>query len=245
MNRNVVAIIVIAFIVLIVFYLSIGGAFDLGFWRQALPGLMENLAIAALAAFVFDSIIRHERQAKYKDANAKVSQLVLLVTNLFAHAILKYFGLLKEPERPAEDLNFEYAYDQLKAADISGCFLRELLRLNPEEKVAYITKFADLLNTRIKPLIESLEKVYPRPDPSLTYEWDSAVGTIEGSAMLPRAFIEANAGLGEKNRLTPDQLNLLVRLGHQLTDERLKGLLAGLISLADRARNNDLFVSFD
>jgi hypothetical protein len=145
MNRTVVATITVTFIVLIVSYLSIGGAFDVAFWREGLPGLMENLAIAALAAFVFDRIIKKERQAKYKDANAKLSQFVLLSTNLFANALLEYFGLIIRSQTPDAELDFEFAYDRLKAVDISDCFLSEVLKLRLEEKPAYIAKFADLL----------------------------------------------------------------------------------------------------
>jgi hypothetical protein len=245
MNRTVVVTIIVAFIVLIVAYLSIGGAFDLVFWREALPGLMENLAIAALAAFVFDSILKKQRQVKYKDANAKLSQSVLLQTNLFAYALLEYFGLVNRSQIPNADFNFEFAYDRLKAVDISACFLAEVLKLSPEEKLAYIAKFAELLKKRIRPLIESLEKVYPRPDASLTRDWELADATIDATAMLPTAFIEANAQLEAKSRLTPDQLNLLIEVGHPLADRVLKSLQTGLIHLADRARNNDLFVSFD
>jgi hypothetical protein len=56
MNRNIVATIAVVFILLIISYSAIGGQFNLEFWRAALPGLMENLTIAALAAFVFDSL---------------------------------------------------------------------------------------------------------------------------------------------------------------------------------------------
>jgi len=245
MNRTVVATIIVAFIVLIVSYLSIGGAFDLAFWREALPGLMENLAIAALAAFIFDSIIKKQRQAKYKDANAKLSQSILLQTNLFANALLEYFGLVDRSQTPNADLNYEFAYDRLKTVDISACFLAEVLKLRPEEKPAYIEKFADLLKARIKPLVESLEKVYPRPDASLTRDWEFANATIEATSMLPNAFIEANAEVEAKERLNADQLNLLIRIGHPLADRALKSLQTGLIHLADRARENDLFVSFD
>jgi len=245
MNHTVVVTIIVAFIVLIVSYLSIGGAFDLAFWREALPGLMENLTIAALAAFVFDSIIKKQRQAKYKDANAKLSQFVLLQTNLFANALLEHLGLVNRSQTPNADLNFEFAYDRLKVVDISACFLAEVLKLRPEEKAAYITKFSDLLKTRIEPLVKSLEKVYPRPDASLTRDWEFADATVEATSMLPKAFIEANAEVEAKDRLTPEQLNLLTRVGYPLADRALKSLQTGLIHLADRARNNDLFVSFD
>jgi hypothetical protein len=245
MNRTVVATITVAFVILIASYLAIGGAFDQSFWHEALPGLMENLAIAALAAFVFDSIIKKQRQTKYKDANAKLSQSVLLQANLFAYALLEYFGLIDQSQIPKGDLNFECAYERLKSADISGRFLAEVLRLSPEEKPDYIAKFATLLETRTKPLVETLEKVYPRPDSALTRDWESVHAAIEATSMLPKTVLEANMQVEAKDRLTSEQLNLVIKVGHPFADRKLKTLKAGLVQLSDRARKNDLFVSFD
>lgn len=143
------------------------------------------------------------------------------------------------------EVDYEFAYDQLKGADIAGCFLSEVLKLAPEEKPAYIKEFAELLRKRITSLNKSLEKVYPRPDASLIHDWELADVTVEASAMLPSAFIEANTTLEQKDRLTPAQLNLLIEIGNPLAERALKSLQAGLINLADRARENELFVSFD
>ena len=104
--KNAPAAISIAFIVLTVAFVSLGGSFDKQFWLAFLPGLMGNLAILALAIFVIDSIFKKER---LKDE----------------------VGSKIDPE-----LNFKFARDRFKGTNLAEVFYEKLMETENKEAFA-------------------------------------------------------------------------------------------------------------
>src|SRR5208283_453987 len=121
--RNVIAALVVSFIVLVCIFVGIGGSFDRQFWLAFLPGLMENLVILSVAVLIFDSIFKKERIDKLEQTNERQSRFVLLLNNRLAFKILEYLALATTEEVGKDSaLDFEFALDRLRTINLANVF---------------------------------------------------------------------------------------------------------------------------
>ena len=68
---------------------------------------------------------------------------------------------------------------------------------------------------------------------------------VHALAMLPRSYKEANKELTAEHRLTPEQLDLLIKLGYPPVQAELQKNQEAMLELSERAKDNKLFIDFD
>ena len=142
--KRVSFVIFACFIVLTAIFHCLGGTFDKQFWLGFLPGLMENLAILAVAVLVFEQLSKHERLNKLEKTNARQSQFVQLITNRLADWVLEHLGLATQDELTIDkEVNFEFARTRIGTVDRPKTFYEQLMR-SPDRE-AFAEKFVEIL----------------------------------------------------------------------------------------------------
>jgi hypothetical protein len=246
-HKKVFAAVLIGFVVLAVIFLSIGGSFDKQFWLNFLPGLMENLAILALALFVIDSIFKKERLDKLEQTNASQSRFVLFCSNRLAFLLLEHLALAtKEESQKDPSLNFEFALNKFRDTPLAVVFHEKLMQ--SEHKEDFVDSFEKLLSDQAKGISQALDVIYPRPDPAIRQieeKMNFSTGSLRALKMLISAFKATNAQLGANEQLKPEHLNILIEIGYQQIGSALENIQGAIIHLSDRAKNNKLFIFLD
>src|SRR5258708_1177889 len=193
--RNVIAALVVSFILLVCIFVGIGGSFDKQFWVAFLPGLMENLVILAAGVLIFDSIFKKERLDKLEQTNERQSRFVLLINNRLAFKILEHLALATVEEFGKDsELDFAFALDRLKTIDLANVFYEKLM--GSENKEIFAEGFEKILTRETEGISKALDNVYPRPDPALKLSEDqmiSSIAALGALVMLIRSCREANA----------------------------------------------------
>lgn len=245
--KKVFASIFAAFILFTGVFIYIGGSFDKQFWLAFLPGLMENLAILAVAVLVIDSIFKKERLAKLEQTNVRQSQFVLLLSNRFAYLLLKYLALVTKQEVASDTaVTFEFAIEKFRITDLAAAFYEKLMAA--ENKEAFAAGFEEILSRGAKGVSDALENIYPRPDPTIegsVGEMMFSVGMLGALKALLGAFKAANAQVGAEDQLKPEHQNLLIRIGYEQIGLELTKIHNAIIKLSDQAKANKLFISLD
>lgn len=247
--RKVVGAIAICFAALTIIFMLIGGSFGRQFWLASLPGLMQNLAILAVAVLVIDRIFRKERLDKLERTNAEQSQFVLFLCNRLAYLLLKYLGLAREDEveiGKALALTFEFAQSKMQNTDLAKVFYERLMQA--EDKEALVGGFEKTLKSQTEGISKALDDIYPRPDPSLkriTGQMSFSAGSLEAFKGLFEAFKAANAQVGENEQLKPEHLDLLIKIAYSRIGLELQNIKSAIVQLSERAKANKLFFSLD
>jgi hypothetical protein len=246
--NNVFAAIFIGFVVLALVYIGIGGSFDRRFWLDFLPGLMENLTILAVAIFVIDRIFKKERLDKLVQTNAGQSRFILLVSNLLAYKLLEYLALATKDEVGNDpELNFEFALERFKGANLEAIFYEKLME--SENKEAYTEGFTKILSSRAEGISKALDKIYPRPDPTIgqiSEEMISSIGMLDAfKSVLLESFKKANAQVSADEQLKPEQLDLLIKIAFVQIGPELQKIQSAIIQLSEKAKANELFIRLD
>lgn len=115
-------------------------------------------------------------------------------------------------------------------------------------KEAFVAGFEEILNREIEGISKALDNVYPRPDPVLKQVCDQMVyssGSLGGLKLLLQAFREANAQVGADEQLTPEHLDVLIKIAYQQIASELENIRTSICDLSKQARNNKLFISLD
>jgi len=239
--------IVIGFIAFILVFAEIGGSFGRQFWLGFLPGLMENLAVLALAVLVINSIFREERLGKLKQTNASQSKFVLLLNDRLAYLLLEYLALAtKDEARNDPKLNFEFARDRFRDADLATIFYNKLMET--ENREAFADRFARILSRETEGISKALDNIYPRPDPTIKEIVDQmmhSIGALEAFKALFGVFKAANARVSADEQLKPEHLDLLTKIAYEQIGSELQNIQRTIIRLSDEAKANKLFICLD
>ena len=234
-------------ILLTLVFVHIGGSFDKQFWLTFLPGLMQNLVILAVAVLVIDGIFKRERFAKLEQTNAGQSQFVLLLSNRSAYLLLEFLSLAGVNEVDGDKaLNFEFALERLRLTNLAAVFYEQLMAA--ENKVAFAEGFESMLSRETEGISKGLDKIYPRPDPTikqLTDRMQFSIGALGALKGLFEAFNAANAHVRAENQLKPEHLELLVRVAYDQVGMELDNIRSSIIKVSDSARANKLFMPLD
>lgn len=236
-----------AFILLGLSFLVIGGRFDRPFWLEFLPGLMENLAVLALAIFVIDRIFSRERNTILSKANAGQSRFIELLCNLLAYALLEYLGSVDSGHRPEDpEANFSWALEKLRAFDLSGEFYT--LFMAAKNRTEFLDGFVKVLSDRTKGIDQAVSKIFPFPHPDakrIVQEMPLSIGMVSGIGMLLKAFAETSVELKPEDRFKPEQEDVLLKVAFHLPLESLRKINRDIVALADRAVRCQLFISLN
>ena len=245
--KKVIAVIATAFTLLAAVFTAIGGGFDRQFWLAFLPGLMGNLVILAVAVFLIDSIFKRERLDKLARTNAGQSRFVLFNANRLAYKILEYLELATMEEAHKDpELNLEFANEKLKDTDLAGVFYEKFMRAQDRE--AFVEGFEKILNAETEALSKGLDKIYPRPDPTIKHVLDQtafSIGSVSFLKTLLESFKTTNAQVGPREQLQGDKLDLLIRVVYGKIGLELKKIQIAILLLSEKAKANELFMSFD
>jgi hypothetical protein len=247
MNNVVAGIFIFCFLVLVVVFHSIGGAFDKQFWLGFLPGLMGNLAILAVAIFVIEDIFKRERSGKLAQANASQSKFVLLLSNRLAYHVLAHLELASIDEINKDpELNFEFATERLRGTDLAATFYEKLMA--SENRASFAQDFAKIVSTGTETISEALDKIYPRPAPALKQATENMMyssGAVGVLKTLFEAFGVANKKVAEADRMAPEQLALITDIALTQTGGQMRSIQTGILELSANAKANRLFISLD
>jgi hypothetical protein len=229
----------------IVAFVAIGGSFDKTFWLNFLPGLMENLAALAVAILVIERILAKGRFDKLAQANATQSKFIFLLSNRLAYLLLNFLGLANQNEISNDaELNFQFAYDRLKGVDLATTFYAKLVK--SEDKQTFIEGFVKILREQHEGIWKAFDKIYPRPDPNLKSMHSSfGIGMVDALAIIPKSYKDANQEVREEDRLKPEHLDLLIKIGYPPIRQELQNIQEAIIELSEKASENKLFISFD
>lgn len=229
----------------IVAFVAIGGSFDKTFWLNFLPGLMENLGALAVAILVIERILAKGRFDKLAQANATQSKFIFLLSNRLAYLLLNFLGLANQNEISNDaELNFQFAYDRLKGVDLATTFYDKLVK--SEDKQTFIEGFVKILREQHEGIWKALDKIYPRPDPNLKSMHSSfGIGMVDALAIIPKSYKDANQEVREEDRLKPEHLDLLIKIGYPPILQELQNIQEAIIELSEKASENKLFISFD
>jgi hypothetical protein len=241
--RNISAAIFVVAVLSIVAFVAIGGSFDRTFWLNFLPGLMENLTALAVAIFIIERILAKGRFDKLAQANAAQSHYIFFLSNRQAYLLLNFLGLANQKEFSSDaELNFEFAYDRLKGMDLATTFYDKLM--DSEDKQTFIEGFVEILREQHEGISKALDKIYPRPDPNLK-SMHASYGMVNALAILPKSYKGANQEVREEDRLKPEHLDLLIKIGYPPVRQELKNIQEAIVELSEKASENKLFISFD
>jgi hypothetical protein len=245
--NNVVAAIAIGFIMLALVFVGIGGSFDRNFWLSFLPGLMENLAALAVAVLLIDSIFKRERLAKLGQTNAGQSRFVLFLNNRFAYHLLEHLELANEEEFHKDaELNFEFARDRFKNANLAEIFYQKLMESKNKED--FVDGFEKILSRETEGISKALEKLYPRPDPTIKQNVDDmnfSIGAVGVLKTLIASFRGANEQVDEDKQMMPEHLDLLIKIAYGHIAIELQKIQNAIVQLSEKAEGNELFMSLD
>lgn len=246
--KKVFAALLTTFVLVVVVFVAIGGAFNRQFWLGFLPGLIENLVALTVAVFVIDGIYRHERLGKLERTNESKSRFVLFLTNRMAYLILQYFGLATKEEAGNDpEFNFGFARSKLRTISLSDVYYESLM--GAKDKESFTEKFTEMLFDQIKGISKAMDDIYPRPDPVLKQQIEEqmtrSIGTVDALRMLFRAFKAANAELAANQQLKPEHLDLLIKVGYTKIGPELEDIQRSVIQLSERAEANRLFITLD
>jgi hypothetical protein len=235
------------FVGLGVAYVLTGGRFDAQFWQQFLPGLMENLLILALAILVIDRIFRKERLSSLRRANSGQSRFVLLQCNLLAFKMLAYLGHLSLENRPEDkELMFSFAMEKMNSVNVAESFYQSFMAA--ADRSAYLLGFTKILTDGADGLSKAVDKIYPYPSPTVKHiveEIPRSVGMVDAIEMLLKASREANELVAANERLQPEQIDLLLKIGFVPSGTAIERVRHDLIQLAGLAEADDLFLVLD
>lgn len=236
-----------AFVVFTVAFVAAGGSFDRPFWLAFLPGLIANLAILAVGIFVIDSIFRSERLDKLEQTNVGQSKVALLLGNRLAYLLLEHLGLATREEVSQDrELYFEFALERFKNTHLAVVFYEKLM--NAANKEAFTEHFAGILRREAEGISNALDKIYPRPDPTIKQIVDDmsfSIGSLEALKGLFTAFEAANAQVGPENQLKPEHLDLLIKVAYERIGLELQNIQTAIVRSSEAAKANKLFISLD
>jgi hypothetical protein len=245
--NNVVAAIFVGLILIILIFVGIGGSFDRHFWLSFLPGLMENLAVLAVAVLVIESIFKSERLSKLQQTNERQSRFVLFLSNRLAYHLLEHLALATKDEFHKDaELNFEFARDRFKVTNLPKIFYDKLMESKTKE--AFTEGFEKILSNGTESISKALDNIYPRPDPTIKQNVDEinfSIGAVGSLKMLIASFKAANEQVGADKQMTPEQLNLLIEIAYSQIGLEIQKTQNAIVQLSEQANANELFISFD
>jgi hypothetical protein len=245
--KNVFIAIFVAFIVLVVSFVGIGGSFERQFWLAFLPGLMENLAALAVAVFVIERIFRSERVDKLKQTNERQSRFVEFLVNRLAFRILKHLALATDQDMQNDSkMNFDFAFVMFQKADVPTIFYEKFMA--SETKEDFAGGFSRILAEGTETISKALDAVYPRPDPGLKQndeQMNFAAGSLEALKALISAFGAANAEVKAGEQMKPEHLDLLIKMMYGSVRLQLLTIQRLIIHIRDKAQANELFFALD
>lgn len=212
--KKVLAVVLASFLLLIIPFKLLGGTFDRIFWLSFIPGLMGNLAIAAVAIFVIDSLFKRERWQKLEQINAKQSAFVLFLSNRSAYWLLEYLGQTNEEEiKQDKTMNFEFAIAKIRNTDLAQIFYEKLQ--GAADREAFVAGFAKNVSDSSQGISKALETIYPHPDPEIKALADDLMhssGALEALKGILEAIKEANIQVSADQQLNPHQIDLIIQI---------------------------------
>jgi hypothetical protein len=245
--RNIFAAMFIVFLLVALVFRAIGGSFDTNFWLSFLPGLMENLVALAAAVFIIDRIRENQRLTKLEQTNAAEAQGVLFLSNRLAFQLLEHLALASKEEFGKDpEMNFGFALDRFKGINLAELFYKNLMESNNREK--FTEDFEKTLSDGTESISKALDSVYPRPDPTIKQDavgMNSSAGFLSGLKFLITSFRTVNEQLDASKQMKPEHLDLLIKIGYPPIGSGLQDTQKVIVKLSEKAKNNQLFVSFD
>jgi hypothetical protein len=121
--------------------------------------------------------------------------------------LLEHLALATNEEvRQDPALNFEFAHNRIKNTDLAAVFYERLMKA--ENRETFIETFGEILRHETQGISKALDKIYPRPDPTIKEmvdEMSFSIGSLEALKGMFEAFQAANAQVGPENQLKPAQ----------------------------------------
>ncbi|MFY9730224.1 MAG: hypothetical protein WB723_08490 [Candidatus Acidiferrales bacterium] len=245
--KKIVAAIAVAFILLVLIFVKIGGSFDRQFWLTFVPGLMENLAVLALAVLVLDRIFSRERYDKLEQTNASRSKFVFFLSNQLAYVILKHLALATDADLENDsELNFGFAYNKLRATNLPAVFYEKLIAT--DDRRTFVACFTKLLTDRWTNISKALESIYPRPHPvvdQLLEQLNRSSGSLYTFGEMFGMIAQVNAKGSVKEQLKPEHVDVIIAIAYESIGRELHNIQTGILELAERAKNNCLFLPLE
>jgi hypothetical protein len=162
---------------------------------------------------------------------------------------LQHLELLADDAIPKHsELDFAFALEVIKRTNLAAVFYEKLMESHDKE--AFLNGLVEILKPHTEGISKALDKIYPRPDPTLMQmaerQMNFAIGAIESLKFLVEAVKRTNAGLGNDQQFKPEHLDVLIKVSyHGLMSEAVQDIRNAIIQLADKANANELFFSLD
>jgi hypothetical protein len=164
-----------------------------------------------------------------------------------AYLLLKHLALATEDEVGNDpELNFGFVHDRFRGTNLETIFYEKLMQ--SENKEAFTEAFAKILSRETEGISKALDKIYPRPDPTIKQIEDRmsfSIGSLGALKILLGAPKAVNAQVGPDEQLKPEHLDVLIRVVYGQIGLELKNIQNAIIHVSEKAGANKLFFCLD